>query len=134
MTLNKTSEHSKDDNADDNDDDPHIGLEQDSEATERFVKEANKFCLTALGDPTLSPLYKRILNHLQLDERIPLVSKMGTSADGGEEELYNFWKDAKVKPNINNNNNDPGSPWDRFDRWIDRPAIQYFWFPVVSHL
>lgn len=75
-------------------DDAYIGLEQESEATKRFVKEANKFCLTALNDPTQSPIYSKILNMLEADDRIPFVSKMGSV--GGDDELYNLWKDAKV--------------------------------------
>ena len=80
---------------DDDDDDPYIGLEHDSEGTRRFVKEANKFCVTALGDPTQSPRYARILRYLQADDAIPFVSKMGRSSSG-EEELYNFWQDETV--------------------------------------
>ncbi|KAG7338760.1 serine protease, S9A family peptidase [Nitzschia inconspicua] len=79
---------------DDDSDDPYIGLEQDSDATRRFVMEANKFCLSALGDPTLSPRYKRVLQLLESDNRIPFVSKMGCTEDG-DDELYNLWKDAK---------------------------------------
>lgn len=77
-------------------DDPYIGLEQDSEATKRFVNEANKFCLTALEDPTLSPRYERILRLLESDERIPFVTKMGCTIDG-DDELYNLWRDSTVR-------------------------------------
>jgi hypothetical protein len=77
-------------------DDPYVGLEQDSCATKRFVKEANKFCLMSLEDPILSPRYQRILKILESDERIPYVSKMG-STENGDDELYNLWRDSKVR-------------------------------------
>jgi hypothetical protein len=78
----------------DDEDDPYSSLEHDSEGTRRFVTEANKFCLTALGDPTQSPRYERILKYLQADDVIPFVSKMGSV--NGDDELYNLWKDVKV--------------------------------------
>lgn len=94
MTMTTLSEN---DGGDDDAHDPYIALEKDNEATQRFVKQANKFCLMALGDPTLSPRYKRILDLLESDddERIPFVTKMGTTKDG-DEELYNLWKDSNV--------------------------------------
>jgi hypothetical protein len=76
-------------------DDPFVGLEQDNDETNRFVKEANKFCLMAVEDPFVSPRYARILKILESDERIPCVSKMGSTEDG-EDELYNLWRDSKV--------------------------------------
>jgi prolyl oligopeptidase PreP (S9A serine peptidase family) len=119
MTFNNTP-HDNDDDDDDHshhDDDDnccYIALEQDdNESTRRFVQEANKFCITALGDPTTksSSRYPRILNLIRSedDERIPFVTKMGgrrtrttttTTPDGSgdddDEELYNLWKDDKV--------------------------------------
>jgi hypothetical protein len=117
--VNDDHPHRHDD--DNTDDDGHccyIALEQDEkESTRRFVQEANKFCITALGDPTTmsSSRYQRILNLIQSedDERIPFVTKMGGGGgrrtttttipdgsgddDGGDdEELYNLWKDDKV--------------------------------------
>jgi hypothetical protein len=77
-------------------DDPYDELEQDSDATKRFVKDANKFCLMSLEDPTMSPRYERILKILESDERIPYVSKMG-STENGDDELYNLWRDSKVR-------------------------------------
>ena len=72
--------------------DPYIGLEDSgSDATKKFVKEANKFCLAALDDPRKSPRYSKILHILEADERIPFISKMG------EDSFYNLWKDEKVR-------------------------------------
>ena len=78
-------------------DDPYIGLEDiGSAASKKFVKEANKFCLTALNDPTESDLYPKVLKILETAyERIPIVSKMGIDGDGNDV-LYNLWKDTKV--------------------------------------
>jgi hypothetical protein len=76
-------------------DDPYIGLEDiGSTASQKFVKEANKFCLTALKDPTESDLYPKILKILETEERIPIISKMGTD-EHGNDVLYNLWKDTK---------------------------------------
>jgi prolyl oligopeptidase PreP (S9A serine peptidase family) len=75
---------------------PYIGLEDiGSMASKIFVKEANKFCLTALKDPTESNLYPKILKILETDERIPIVSKMGID-EHGNDVLYNLWKDTTV--------------------------------------
>ena len=80
-----------------NGDAAYIGLEDmENEATRKFVKEANKFCILAVKDPTKSKRYSDILKVLEADERIPFVTKMGTDANGNEE-LYNLWKDAKVR-------------------------------------
>jgi prolyl oligopeptidase PreP (S9A serine peptidase family) len=76
-------------------DDLYRGLEN-NESAMKFVEEANKFCLVALGDPTESPRYSKILDALQADERIPFVSKMGKDGSG-KDEFYNLWKDVKVR-------------------------------------
>ena len=79
--------------------DPYKFLEDiGSERSLRFVAAANRICLKAFGDPTKSKssLYPRILEILESDERIPIVSKMGKDASGNDL-LYNLWKDSKVR-------------------------------------
>ena len=75
-------------------DDPYIWLE-DVEAEEclNFAKDANKKCLDALGDPTTGPSYKRILEVLESQDRIPHVSCHGRDPTSKERIFYNFWKD-----------------------------------------
>ena len=79
--------------------DPYKSLEElESAESLDFANTANKFCLTALGDPTTSqsPSYSKILKVLESDERIPFVSKMGKDS-AGDDVLYNLWKDSKVR-------------------------------------
>jgi prolyl oligopeptidase PreP (S9A serine peptidase family) len=79
-------------------DDPYISLEEiDSDDSLHFATQSNQACLKALGDPTKSKSqsYKRILEVLETDDRIPFVSKMGRD-DRGNDLLYNLWKDSKV--------------------------------------
>lgn len=77
--------------------DPYVDLEDaNSRKGMEFALTANKMCLKALGDPmTESTIYSRILKSLESDDRIPVVSKLGTDEDGNEI-LYNLWKDTKV--------------------------------------
>lgn len=82
--------------------DPYKFLEDiGSERSLRFVAAANRICLKAFGDPTKSKssLYPRILEILESDERIPIVSKMGKDASGNDL-LYNLWKDSKVRAKV----------------------------------
>jgi prolyl oligopeptidase PreP (S9A serine peptidase family) len=97
MTINGGVHHKMNHDDDDgNKNDSYIGLEEmGTDGSKRFVQEANKFCLTALKDPTESDIYPKILKILENDERIPIVTKMGVD-DQGNAELYNLWKDAKV--------------------------------------
>jgi prolyl oligopeptidase len=75
--------------------DPYLYLEEvESPESLAFAKEANEKCLAALGDPSETETYKRVLAALTSDERIPHVSMMGY--EEGEMLLYNFWRDAKV--------------------------------------
>ena len=53
-----------------------------------FAKQENAKTEEALGDPTASPTYKKILSVLESKEKIPSVSKIG-------EHYYNFWTSAE---------------------------------------
>lgn len=76
-------------------DDPYTYLEEvESEESLDFAKKANDNCLAALGDPTTSETYRRVLAVLESDDRIPYAGKMGYNMEG-EEIVYNFWKDSK---------------------------------------
>jgi prolyl oligopeptidase PreP (S9A serine peptidase family) len=79
-------------------DDPYLSLEDTySDSSLEFVLGANKFSISALGDPTKSKTsqYSRILHALESDERIPFVSKLGKDSVGNDE-VYNLWKDSNV--------------------------------------
>jgi len=78
--------------------DLYLWLEEvESEEALNFAKAANEECLTALGNPKkderATGTYKRILEVLESDARIPYVTKFGTDVDG-ETILFNFWKDS----------------------------------------
>jgi len=78
--------------------DPYIWLEEvESEESLAFAKKANEACLEALGDPSKDErgtgTYKRILQVLESDDRIPHVSRYGKNGD--KDVLINFWKDSK---------------------------------------
>ena len=76
--------------------DPYIWLEDvESERALDFAKASNEACLAALGDPTESSTYDRILNVLESNDRIPSVSQFGHDEETGEAILFNFWKDSK---------------------------------------
>lgn len=76
--------------------DPYLYLEEvESAESLAFATEANEKCLAALGDPSETETYKRVLAALTSDERIPHVSMMGY--EDGEMILFNFWRDAKVR-------------------------------------
>ena len=75
--------------------DPYLYLEEvESAASLQFATEANGKCLSALGDPSKTETYERVLAALTSDERIPHVTMMGW--EEGEMLLYNFWRDGKV--------------------------------------
>jgi len=65
----------------------------ESEESLNFAKASNEKCLEALGDPTTSETYDRVLACLESDDRIPYAGKMGLNLDG-EEIVFNFWKDS----------------------------------------
>jgi prolyl oligopeptidase len=76
--------------------DPYLWLEEvESERSLTFAKEANMKCLEALGDPTESPSYGRILQVLESQDRIPHVSCHGRDATSPTNDriYFNFWKD-----------------------------------------
>lgn len=76
--------------------DPYLYLEEvESPESLTFATQANEQCLTALGDPSETETYKRVLAALTSEERIPHVTMMG--CEDGEMILFNFWKDAKVR-------------------------------------
>jgi len=67
----------------------HAWLEEvEGEAALEWVKEQNKAAVEALGDPSGSELYVRVLSILDSKDKIPHVRKIGPW-------LYNFWKDAE---------------------------------------
>jgi len=51
-------------------------------------------CLKQLGDPSDTETYKRVLDALESDDRIPHCRLLGYT-DDGDSLLYNFWKDSK---------------------------------------
>ena len=76
--------------------DPYLYLEEvESPESLAFATQANEKTLAALGDPSETETYERVLAALTSDERIPHVSMMGY--EDGEMLLYNFWRDAKVR-------------------------------------
>ena len=67
----------------------HAWLEEvQGERALAFAKQENAKTEAALGDPTASPTYKKILSVLESKEKIPSVSKIG-------EHYYNFWTSAE---------------------------------------
>ena len=67
----------------------HAWLEEvQGERALAFAKQENAKTEEALGDPTASPTYKKILSVLESKEKIPSVSKIG-------EHYYNFWTSAE---------------------------------------
>eukprot|EP00566_Odontella_aurita_P004902 CAMPEP_0113532710 /NCGR_PEP_ID=MMETSP0015_2-20120614/4208_1 /TAXON_ID=2838 /ORGANISM="Odontella" /LENGTH=760 /DNA_ID=CAMNT_0000431697 /DNA_START=111 /DNA_END=2393 /DNA_ORIENTATION=- /assembly_acc=CAM_ASM_000160 len=70
--------------------DPHKFLEDVlGDKSLDWVKARNKECISALGDPTATERYRRILAILDSKDKIPSVRQIG---DGY---LYNFWQDEK---------------------------------------
>ena len=83
--------------------DPYLFLEEvESEESLQFARDSNDACLGALGDPTKSDTgtYDRVLTTLESDDRIPHVSQYGRTEDG-DDILFNFWKDKKVRQTQN---------------------------------
>jgi hypothetical protein len=81
--------------------DPYLYLEEvESPESLAFATEANEKCLAALGDPSQTDTYQRVLAALTSDDRIPHVSMMGYQ--DGEMILFNFWRDAKVRYDLKN--------------------------------
>lgn len=67
----------------------HSWLEEvQGERALAFAKQENAKTETALGDPTHSPTYRKILSVLESKEKIPSVSKIGDF-------YYNFWTSAE---------------------------------------
>lgn len=111
------------DDADDDDHDPYIELEEiDGKVATNFVHFSNQMCLLGLGDPTVAgkkkntieeekgehesdqagptttTFYDRILKSFEQQKinKIPLVSQFGVNPQTGEAELYNLWRDENV--------------------------------------
>jgi prolyl oligopeptidase len=55
-----------------------------------FVKDRNQHSIKALGDPTASPLYDKVLSILDSSDKIPFLRKINDM-------YYNFWQD-KANP------------------------------------
>lgn len=85
---------------DDMDDYQHLEDDSGSDAI-HFVESANRLTMTALGSPpTTSPSYSKILDALEEEEKIPLISQLGTD-ESGNRVLLNFWKDStRVSPTL----------------------------------
>ncbi|CAJ1961029.1 unnamed protein product [Cylindrotheca closterium] len=81
------------------DEDTYQHLEDDSGADAiHFVESANRLTMTALGSPpTTSPTYSKILDVLEEEEKIPLISQLGID-ESGKRILLNFWKDDTDHP------------------------------------
>eukprot|EP00571_Detonula_confervacea_P001206 CAMPEP_0172317468 /NCGR_PEP_ID=MMETSP1058-20130122/31756_1 /TAXON_ID=83371 /ORGANISM="Detonula confervacea, Strain CCMP 353" /LENGTH=754 /DNA_ID=CAMNT_0013032043 /DNA_START=241 /DNA_END=2505 /DNA_ORIENTATION=- len=76
--------------------DPYIFLEEvESDESIAFATSANEKCLDQLGDPSETDTYKRVLEALESDDRIPHVGLLGYEEGTGDMLLYNFWKDSK---------------------------------------
>ena len=66
----------------------HSWLEEvQGERALAFAKQENAKTETALGDPTHSPTYRKILSVLESKEKIPYINKRGRY-------YYNFWRDS----------------------------------------
>lgn len=53
-----------------------------------WVKQQGATCTAALGEPTESPLYPKILSILDSKAKIPYLTKI-------DDHYYNFWQDAE---------------------------------------
>jgi len=74
--------------------DPHAFLEDVlGDESLKWVKEQNDKCIAAVGDPTETDRFKRILSILDSKDKIPSVSQIGTPTKNGM--YYNFWQDDK---------------------------------------
>lgn len=72
--------------------DPHLWLEDVLGKTAlTWVERKNKQCIHAIGDPTKTQTFKRILSILDSKDKIPHLYRIG--GDGGL--FYNFWQDDK---------------------------------------
>lgn len=87
---------------DDKDTYQHLEDDSGSDAIQ-FVQSANRLTMTALGSPpTTSPSYSKILDALEEEEKIPLISQLGID-ESGKRILLNFWRDdADVSPLLHN--------------------------------
>ena len=71
--------------------DEHTWLEEiEGDTALDWVKQRNADAIKALGDPTTTPAYERILGILDSKDKIPGISRI--SNDGY---YYNFWRDDK---------------------------------------
>ena len=69
--------------------DPHEWLEEVlGEKALAWVKARNADCITAVGDPSATESYRRILGILDSKDKIPAIGRIGN--DGW---YYNFWQD-----------------------------------------
>jgi prolyl oligopeptidase len=69
----------------------HAFLEEvHGEAAIDWVKKKNDSCLAAIGEPTQSPMYDRVLAILDSKDKIPHVRKIG-------DRYFNFWQDGANK-------------------------------------
>jgi prolyl oligopeptidase len=76
-------------------DDPHLWLEQiEGEDALAWCRQRNAHAVAAVGEPTESPTYHKILAIADSQDKIPYVGQIGESDDEGAAVLYNFWQDA----------------------------------------
>merc|ERR1712166_218216 len=72
-------------------DDPHQFLEKVlSERSLQWVDQRNKDCIAAVGEPTETDSYKRILQILDSKDKIPSITRIGNNGW-----FYNFWQDQE---------------------------------------
>jgi len=69
----------------------HAFLEEvHGESAIEWVKKRNESCIGAIGEPSESPMYGKVLSILDSKDKIPHVRKIG-------DHFYNFWQDAANK-------------------------------------
>ena len=68
--------------------DPRVWLEDvEGEEALDWVRGRNSHALAEIGDPTGSPVYKRLLDIMDSDEKIPFIGRVMNGL------YYNFWQD-----------------------------------------
>ena len=73
--------------------DPHKFLEDVlGDESMAWVKERNDACIAAIGDPTKTKDYERILAILDSKDKIPAINQIGTP-ETSNGYWYNFWQD-----------------------------------------
>jgi len=75
--------------------DPREWLEEvESEEALKWVTDGNSRTLEAIGEPSSKPLYSRLLNIMESNEKIPYIGRVLNGL------YYNFWQDEKAVQGI----------------------------------